>query len=62
MTRITAKLPDELVRKIDRVAVRHNSSRAKLVEQAVECYMDDLEDFQLALDRSAISAKGSDIR
>ena len=51
MTRITATLPDDLVRKIDRVAVRLNSSRAKLVEQAVECYLDDVEDYQLALDR-----------
>ena len=51
MTRITATLPDDLVRKIDRLAVRLNSSRAKLVEQAVECYLDDVEDFQLALDR-----------
>ena len=51
MTRITATLPDDLVRKIDRVAVRLNSSRAKLVEQAVECYLDDVEDYQLALDQ-----------
>ena len=51
MTRITATLPDDLVRKIDRVAARLNSSRAKLVEQAVEYYLDDVEDYQLALDR-----------
>ena len=47
MAQITATLPDDLVRKIDRVAARLNSSRAKLAEQAVECYLDDVEDFQL---------------
>ena len=51
MTQVTARLPDELVDKIDGAARQLNRSRAQLLRQAVEYYLDDFEDLRLALDR-----------
>ena len=51
MAQITARLPDDLVEKIDRAASQLNRSRAQLVRQAIEYYIDDFEDLRLALDR-----------
>ena len=51
MTRVTARLPDELVEKADRAARQLNRSRAQLLKQALEYYLDDFEDLRLALDR-----------
>ena len=51
MTQITARLPDDLVEQIDRAASQLNRSRAQVVKQAIEYYLDDFEDLRLALDR-----------
>ncbi len=51
MVQVTARLPDDLVEKADRAASRLNRSRAQLVRQALEYYLDDFEDLRLALDR-----------
>lgn len=51
MTQVTARLPDELVEKIDRAASQLQRSRAQVLRQAVEYYLDDFEDLRLALDR-----------
>ena len=51
MVRVTARLPDDLVEKADRAASQLNRSRAQLVRQALEYYLDDFEDLRLALDR-----------
>ncbi len=51
MVQVTARLPDELVEKADRAASRLNRSRAQLLRQALEYYLDDFEDLRLALDR-----------
>jgi transposase len=51
MTQVTARLPDELVEKIDRAARQLKRSRAQMLRQAVEYYLDDFEDLGLALDR-----------
>lgn len=51
MPQITARLPEELVREIDEAAVRLKRSRAQVVRQAIEYYLDDLEDLKLGLDR-----------
>jgi RHH-type rel operon transcriptional repressor/antitoxin RelB len=51
MAQITARLPDALVEKIDRAASQLSRSRAQLVRQAIEYYLDDFEDLRLALDR-----------
>ena len=51
MVQVTARLPDELVAKADRAASQLNRSRAQLLRQALEYYLDDFEDLRLALDR-----------
>lgn len=51
MVQVTARLPDDLVEKADRAASQLNRSRAQLVRQALEYYLDDFEDLRLALDR-----------
>jgi transposase len=51
MTQITARLPDELVAQMDEAASRLQRSRAQLVRQAIEYYLDDLDDLKLGLER-----------
>jgi RHH-type transcriptional regulator, rel operon repressor / antitoxin RelB len=51
MTQITARLPDELVAQMDEAAARLRRSRAQLVRQAIEYYLDDLEDLRIGLER-----------
>ena len=50
MVQVTARLPDDLVQKADRAASRLNRSRAQLLRQALEYYLEDFEDLRLALD------------
>ena len=40
MTQITARIPDELAAQIDEAAARLRRSRAQLVRQAIEYYLD----------------------
>ena len=51
MPQVSARLPEELVREIDRAARRLKRSRAELIRQAIEYYLEDLEDLRLALER-----------
>ena len=51
MAQVTARLPDELVAKADLAAKQLNRSRAQLLRQALEYYLEDFEDLRLALDR-----------
>ena len=51
MVQVTARLPEALVEKADRAASRLNRSRAQLLRQALEYYLEDFEDLRLALDR-----------
>jgi len=51
MAQITARMPDELVHEMDVAAKRLKRTRAELVRQAVEYYLDDLEDLTLGLER-----------
>ena len=51
VVQVTARLPDELVARADRAASELNRSRAQLLRQALEYYLEDFEDLRLALDR-----------
>jgi transposase len=51
MTQVSARLPDELVAHVDDAARRLNRSRAEIIRQALEYYLDDVEDLRLALER-----------
>ena len=49
MTQITARLPDELVVALDGAASQLRRTRADVVRQAIEYYLDDFEDVAAAL-------------
>jgi transposase len=51
MTQITARIPDQLAREIDAAAAQLKRSRAQVVRQALEYYLEDLEDLRLGLER-----------
>lgn len=50
MSQITARLPDELVASLDKAAVQLRRTRAEVVRQAIEYYLDDFEDIACAID------------
>lgn len=50
MSQITARLPDELLASLDEAATRLRRTRAEVVRQAVEYYLDDFEDISRAIE------------
>ncbi len=50
-TAISVRLPDIVARKLSRVAKETERSRSFVVTKAVETYLDDVADLQVALDR-----------
>ena len=51
MPQVSARLPSELIEEMDRAAHRLHRTRAEIVRQAVEYYLDDLEDLHEGLER-----------
>ena len=51
MAQISTRLPDELVQELEQAAKSMNRSRAEVVRQAIEHYLDDFEDLELAVQR-----------
>ena len=51
MSQITARLPDGVVDALDAAARTLNRSRAEIVRQAVERYLEDFDDLTVALER-----------
>ena len=49
MSQITARLPDELVALLDNAAAELRRTRAEVVRQAIEYYLEDFEDLNVAL-------------
>jgi RHH-type transcriptional regulator, rel operon repressor / antitoxin RelB len=49
VTQITARLPEELVAALDDAATHLRRSRADVVRQAIEYYLDDFEDVAAAV-------------
>ncbi|MDP2878343.1 MAG: ribbon-helix-helix protein, CopG family, partial [Sulfuricella sp.] len=50
MSQITARLPDELVASLDEAASQLRRTRAEVVRQAVEYYLDDFEDVSRSIE------------
>ena len=51
MSQITARVPDELVAALDTAAATLKRSRAEIVRQALERYLEDFDDLGVALER-----------
>ena len=52
MSQISARLPDELVTALDEVAAKLRRTRAYVIRQAVEYYLEDFEDISRAVEVS----------
>ena len=50
MTQVTARLPETLIESLDKTAARLNRTRADVIRQAIEYYVDDAEDLALAVE------------
>ena len=51
MGQITARMPDKLVEALDVAAMELKQSRAAIVRQALEQYLEDFDDFTIATKR-----------
>ena len=51
MVQITARLPDTVVNALDAAASQLKRSRAELVRQAIERYLEDFDDLSVAIER-----------
>ena len=51
MMQITARVPDELAESLDAAAAQLKRSRADVIRQALEKYLEDFADLSAALDR-----------
>ena len=50
-TAISVRLPDSVAKKLGRVAKESERSKSFVVQKAVETYLEDFADLQVALDR-----------
>lgn len=50
MTQITARVPEDLVEELDRAAKTLARSRADVIRQAIEYYLEDLEDLSRGIE------------
>ena len=51
MSQITARVPNELVEALDAAAEDLKRSRADIIRQALERYLEDYDDLEVALER-----------
>ena len=51
MAQITARVPDEVAEALDLAAAALNRSRAEVIRQALESYLEDFDDLTVALER-----------
>ena len=51
MSQITARLPDAVVDALDAAASRLQRSRAEIIRQAIERYLEDFDDLSVAVER-----------
>ena len=51
MAQITARVPDEVAEALDAAAAALKRSRAEVIRQALESYLEDFDDLTVALER-----------
>ena len=59
MNQITARLPDAVLSALDEAAVQLRRSRADVVRQAIERYLEDFEDLTSAVERLRVMRGGA---
>lgn len=50
-TSVSVRISNDLVKRLDDLAKETERSRSFLIQKALEAYLDELADFQIALDR-----------
>jgi RHH-type rel operon transcriptional repressor/antitoxin RelB len=50
-TSVSVRISNEIVKKLDDLAEETERSRSFLIQKALEAYLEELADFQVALDR-----------
>ena len=50
-TPVSVRLPADLAKRLDEVAKETERPKSYLIQKALECYLDDYADLQIALDR-----------
>jgi RHH-type transcriptional regulator, rel operon repressor / antitoxin RelB len=50
-TAISVRLPKDLAKRLDGIAKETDRPRSFIVQKAIEAYLEDVADFQIALDR-----------
>lgn len=51
MSQITARLPDTVLSALDQAARKLHRTRAEVIRQAIEAYLEDFDDLSVALER-----------
>lgn len=51
MSQITARLPEEMINALDRAANALHRTRADVIRQAIETYLEDFNDLAIAIER-----------
>lgn len=51
MAQITSRVSDELLEALDAVSMRLNRSRASVIREALERFLEDVDDISIALER-----------
>lgn len=51
MSQVTARLPDPLVDALDAAAAQLKRSRAEIIRQAIEHYLENFEDLVISIER-----------
>ena len=50
-TSVSIRIPDEMANQIDEIAKETERSKSFIIQKAIESYIDDFSDLQIALDR-----------
>ena len=50
-TSVSIRIPDEIADQIDEIAKETERSKSFIIQKAIESYIDDYSDLQIALDR-----------
>ena len=51
MAQITTRLPDDIIESLDKAAESLHRPRAEIVRQAIERYLQDFDDLNIAIER-----------